>query len=843
MKRVMLVLGIALVWSTVAAATDIAISTYAGWFSQEAADREMQEIVDNVTDAAIEVFTVDQHDALADWVAAHTGDGQDDLLILCGQFPDTIYAGGNAQPDGSLAELFLDDGNTIINTGDYMFYVNTAGTNNADAGLVNMMDIGAYMWNEAVVVTTTAGQEFTPTLADYTTPRAWNLDQLTGDWHAELILAGAGSMAEPVIVRNAYTGGRLGTFYQTASQDDNPRGEVISEWINNWYLPIGSVDFVAMTPAPKSGSVIEPTTAVLEWKAGDDVVVHYVYFADSLDALSEADAAIAMEASLSTDAIPAYAGGLTPGQTYYWRVDEVGADGTVYTGDVWDFMVQPVKAWNPSPADGSINLMTDVTLSWAAGTGVLFHTLYIGESFDAVNDATDGGTQLSETVYAPELEEDKVYYWRVDEFSTAGGMPETIKGDVWTFSMVPMVEIGDPNLVGWWPLDEGAGTAAVDWSGYGNHGTLARSPEWVQGFLGGALQFEVGDYVDCGVGAAEGVTGDFTLAAWVKLAPGTDGNYGGIAGKLTHLATPEYRGFSLVRHSSNVFRLWVGDGTDDLAKSAVGSDELYTDTEWHHVAGMREGQTNTLYVDGILQTATTETGLSASPEFFHIGRQYSHLDDRYFLGLIDDVRVYDEALTADDLAALIAGDSLFLDRFDAYEAGSEVHGQGGWKGWFNDAGAGAPVSDANDPVGAGAVEILGSSDLVHEFDVAGGAVEFTAMQYIPSGTTGTTYFILMNTYNDENQGLDWSIQTNFNLETGEITAWSGLTEATSIIYDQWVQLKYVIDMDANTVVEYYNGIQIDSRAWDPEGEHNTLQAVDLYGNGASSVYYDDIMVK
>ena len=63
---------------------------------------------------------------------------------------------------------------------------------------------------------------------------------------------------------------------------------------------------------------------------------------------------------------------------------------------------------------------------------------------------------------------------------------------------------------------------------------------------------------------AEGVTGDFTLAAWVKLAPGTNGNCGGIAGKLVHLDTPEYRGISLVRYSSNVFRLWVGDGTGDL---------------------------------------------------------------------------------------------------------------------------------------------------------------------------------------------------------------------------------------------------------------------------------------
>ena len=218
---------------------DIAISTRAGWFGQVAADREMQEIMNNVP-ARIKVFTINDLDGLADWVAAHTGDGAADLLILCGQFPDTIYGGANAQPDGSPAELFLDDGNTIINTGDYLFYVNTAGANNAEAGIQNMMDIPTItMWDDDTAVTVTAdGQTVTPTLQDFATDRPFHLDELEGDWVAELILAqnADGTRADPVIVRNSVTGGRLGIFYQTNNQNDDPRGEVISEWINNWYL-------------------------------------------------------------------------------------------------------------------------------------------------------------------------------------------------------------------------------------------------------------------------------------------------------------------------------------------------------------------------------------------------------------------------------------------------------------------------------------------------------------------------------------------------------------------------------------------------------------------------------
>ncbi len=127
MKKIVLVFGVVFAFSTTAMAVEIAISTQGGWMGQGHADTEAQEIVDNVTGASIEVFTPTDLDALAAWVEDHTGNGVPDLLVMFGIFPATIYAAGNAQPDGSLAELFLDDGNVIVNTGDYIFYVGSAG--------------------------------------------------------------------------------------------------------------------------------------------------------------------------------------------------------------------------------------------------------------------------------------------------------------------------------------------------------------------------------------------------------------------------------------------------------------------------------------------------------------------------------------------------------------------------------------------------------------------------------------------------------------------------------------------------------------------------------------------
>ena len=186
----------------------------------------------------------------------------------------------------------------------------------------------------------------------------------------------------------------------------------------------------------------------------------------------------------------------------------------------------------------------------------------------------------------------------------------------------------------------------------------------------------------------------------------------------------------------------------------------------------------------------------------------------------------------------IASASVFTENFESYAAGSALHGKGGWKGWDNTAGAGAPTSNSQAFSGSNSVEIIGAADLVHEFDVTGGRWEFTAMQYIPSGTTGTSDFILLNTYND-NGDKDWSVQTEFHLDTGAISYWHG--GSGEILYDQWVELKYVIDLDNNTVDKYYNGEFIVTDTWD-DNDHGTLQAIDLYGNNASSIYYDDIVI-
>ncbi|UCF17329.1 MAG: LamG domain-containing protein, partial [Phycisphaerales bacterium] len=261
-----------------------------------------------------------------------------------------------------------------------------------------------------------------------------------------------------------------------------------------------------------------------------------------------------------------------------------------------------------------------------------------------------------ETSYDPgALDPDTTYYWRVDEFTPAG----TITGPVWSFSTPPVIPITDPNLVGWWKLDDGESLTALDSSGHGNHGTLRNNDgtlmtmtgtEWTTGILDGALFLEDGQYVDFGNDPSLQLTGEVTITAWVKMEPANEGVYMGIAGKLVH---SPYNGYELVRHSSNVFRLWMGNDGGDL--SSVSSDVTYTDTDWHHVVGVISNNTGYLYVDGVKQVEESAVGLVDTGDFAYIGKHYSNGSDRYWIGTIDDVRLYDYAISAEEIR-LMGGD-------------------------------------------------------------------------------------------------------------------------------------------------------------------------------------------
>ncbi len=80
------------------------------------------------------------------------------------------------------------------------------------------------------------------------------------------------------------------------------------------------------------------------------------------------------------------------------------------------------------------------------------------------------------------------------------------------------------DLVAYWRLDEGSGTTANDSSGNGNDGTFNGDPQWVEGYYGGAIEFDgAGDFLDCGSDPSLDLT-KWTIAFWLKLNENKDYN-------------------------------------------------------------------------------------------------------------------------------------------------------------------------------------------------------------------------------------------------------------------------------------------------------------------------------
>jgi len=202
----------------------------------------------------------------------------------------------------------------------------------------------------------------------------------------------------------------------------------------------------ASGPNPANGAMHMDTWVTLSWKAGDFAASHDVYLGDNFDDVNDG-LGDTFRGNQTTDfyvaGFPgfAYPEGLVPGTTYYWRIDEVNAppDETVYKGDVWNFSVPPRKAYAPDPADGADSVALNAQLKWTPGLGAKLHTVFFGEDYDTVANATVG-IPAGAPVYNPgPLKAAKIYYWRVDEFDAI----TTYKGDVWSFTTEGAV--GNPN--------------------------------------------------------------------------------------------------------------------------------------------------------------------------------------------------------------------------------------------------------------------------------------------------------------------------------------------------------------------------------------------------------------
>jgi hypothetical protein len=183
------------------------------------------------------------------------------------------------------------------------------------------------------------------------------------------------------------------------------------------------------------------------------------------------------------------------------------------------------------------------------------------------------------------------------------------------------------------------------------------------------------------------------------------------------------------------------------------------------------------------------------------------------------------------------------DDFDAYANGSGLHGQGGWRAWDGNTAFDAFVTDVQSRSAPHSADIILNADIVQQF-VGANAGEWTigGYCYIPSGSTGQQFFILLNDYN-EGGAKNWSSEIVFDSNTGFVFDNSGAGTAYPIINDQWVELRVEIDFNANDQDTYYGNQLVSTKSW-TEGSSGggalNLEALDLFSNNGSSIYWDDL---
>jgi hypothetical protein len=445
-------------------------------------------------------------------------------------------------------------------------------------------------------------------------------------------------------------------------------------------------------------------------------------------------------------------------------------------------------------------------LALLVGAGIVFAVL--AAAFGTGGDETEAGPTPPKPRAAgpvsPEAGADDVEFGE-EESEGAEGVEEAPPPAV---PELPPLD-RDAALVGWWTFDEGAGLRATDSSGSGRNGTLRNMAgnEWTKGKRDGALRFDGGDdHVDCGDEIAL-ANKSFTLSAWARrTATGTwhtiCAQGAGGTNQCVHLRF----------ENNNVLKLGFWD--NDLVTPTP-----YTDSSWHHWAGTYDNviRGRKIYRDGVEVAADTAPAGFQGGGVFQIGRM---VDGKHFKGELDDIRVYERVLSAEEILELAGGPDAGLVvhwKLDEANGTTAADSAGGNNGTLQNM-AGTEWTEGRI---AGGLAFDGKDDRVISPDLK---AEFADLSVSVCVWFKATAGGVIVTEWGSPTGEGWHDSQMEIMATGEVKVrvWQlGVVLIGTVRFDEWHHAAFCYDDSIDTLKGYLDGVEAASDSRGPRAAANT----------------------
>jgi chitodextrinase len=331
--------------------------------------------------------------------------------------------------------------------------------------------------------------------------------------------------------------------------------------------------------------------------------------------------------------------GLTAATSYSYRVRATDAAQNLSPYSNTATTSTQAADTQPPTAPGTLNATaagsTQINLRWGAATDNVAVTGYLVErcqgagctNFTQI--ATPAGTTYNDTGLTAAIS----YSYRVRATDAAQNLGP------YSNVATATTQASATTLVAAYSFDEGSGATVSDASGNGNNGTISGATWTASGKYGKALSFNGGSMVTIPDAASLHLSSAMTLEAWVNPTA-TDSSWRDVIYK----GNDNYflEGTSLNGSAPDVGGTFGGAGADVAGSSALAANT------WSYLAGTYDGATLRLYVNGTQVASQARTGaIATSTNPLTIGGD--PIFGQWFSGLIDEVRVYNAALTASQI--------------------------------------------------------------------------------------------------------------------------------------------------------------------------------------------------